>query len=210
MDSLTAQELKAVKEVKALAEEYGWDDDHSEFKDMLKQVRKKFKKEAGKMKKSTAQEDADEKKPTIKSWEHVKELTTKDFNEAKKLMIPFIPKGEWVSDRFCRGGRSTYEGTPQCKWHRLHTKDYTHFVRLIHYKNKMILQKAVLLGAEEEQEKEEEEEEKEEEGAASAEEEDEPPSAPPPPSPKAKKGKSRKAPEAEAPQGSSRPKRAKK
>ena len=51
MDSLTAQELKAVKEVKALAEEYGWDDDHSEFKDMLKQVRKKFKKEAGKMNK---------------------------------------------------------------------------------------------------------------------------------------------------------------
>ena len=108
-------------------------------------------------------EDADEKKPTIKSWEHVAELTTKDFGQAKKLMIPFIPKGEWVSDRFCRGGRSTYEGTPQCKWHRLHTKDYTHFVRLIHYKNKMILQKAVLLGAEEEQEEEEEEEQEEEE-----------------------------------------------
>ena len=210
MDSLTAQELKAVKEVKELAEEYGWNEDHHDFKDMLKQVRKKFKKEAGKMNKSTAQEAADEKKPTIKSWEHVAELTTKDFGQAKKLMIPLIPKGEWVSDRFCRGGRSTYEGTPQCKWHRLHTKDYNHFVRLIHYKNKMILQKAVLLGAEEEQEKEEEEEEEEEEGAASAEEEDEPPSAPPPPSPKAKKGKSRKAPEAEAPQGSSRPKRAKK
>ena len=104
------------------------------------------------MNKSTAQEAADEKKPTIKSWEHVKELTTKDFNEAKKLMIPFIPKGEWVSDRFCRGGRSTYEGTPQCKWRRLQTKDYKHVVRLIQYKNKMILQKAALLGAEDEQE----------------------------------------------------------
>ena len=71
MDSLTAQELKAVKEVKELAEEYGWKDDHHEFKDMLKQVRKKFKKEAGKMNKSTAQEDADEKKPTIKSFDQV-------------------------------------------------------------------------------------------------------------------------------------------
>ena len=86
MDSLTAQELKAVKEVKELAEEYGWKDDHHEFKDMLKQVRKKFKKEAGKMNKSTAQEAADEKKPTIKSWEHVAELTTKDFDQAKALM----------------------------------------------------------------------------------------------------------------------------
>ena len=210
MDSLTAQELKAVKEVKELAEEYGWNEDHHDFKDMLKQVRKKFKKEAGKMNKSTAQEAADEKKPTIKSWEHVKELTTKDFDQAKALMIPFIPKGEWVSDRFCRGGKVTYNGTPKCKWHRLQTKDGKHVVRLIHYKNKMILQKAVLLGAEEEQEKEEEEEEKEEEGAASAEEEEEPAPAPAPSSSKAKKGKSRKAPEAEAPQGSSRPKRAKK
>ena len=46
--------------------------------------------------------------------------------------------------------------------------------------------------------------------AAEAEEEEEQQPPPPPSSSKAKKGKSRKAPEAEAPQGSSRPKRAKK
>ena len=178
MCSLAKQELDELTLVEELAKKYGWKDDNPHYIRRKRDIMKKFQRLASVKNVSSAQEDADEKKkPTIKSWEHVAELATKDFKQAKVLMIPFIPKGEWVSDRFCRGGRSTYEGTPQCKWHRLHTKDYNHFVRLIHYKNKMILQKAVLLGAEEEQEKEEEEEEEEEEGAASAEEEEEPASA---------------------------------
>ena len=76
----------------------------------------------------------------------------------------------------------------------------------------MVLQKAVLPGAEDEkQEEEEEEENQEDEAEDEAEEEAEQPPPPPAKGPsKAKKGKSRKAPEAEAPQGSSRPKRAKK
>ena len=200
------QKLDELMKVKA---KMGWDEDDPRIKIEKDKLWKNYKKEAGKMLKSTAQEDADEKKPTIKSWEHVAELTTKDFDQAKKLMIPFIPKGEWVSDKFCRGGRSTYEGMPQCKWHRLHTKDYKHFVRLIHYKNKMILQKAVLLGAEEEQEDEEEEEEKEEEGAAPAAEEEEPASAPAPSSSRSKRGKGKRPAEAEAPQEATKPKKKK-
>ena len=75
------------------------------------------------MKATAKQEDADQNKPTIKSWEHVAELTTKEFLQAKKLMIPLIPRGEWVSDKFCRGGKVAYKGTLQCKWRRLQTKD---------------------------------------------------------------------------------------
>ena len=212
MCSLAKQELDELTLVEELAKKYGWKDDNPHYIRRKRDIMKKFQRLASVKNVSSAQEDADEmKKPTIKSWEHVAELATKDFKQAKVLMIPFIPKGEWVSDRFCRGARTTYEGTPRCKWHRLQTKDYKHFVRLIHYKNKMILQKADLLGAEEEQEDEdEEEEEKEEEGAASAEEEEEPPPPPPPPSSKAKKGKGKKAAEAEAPQDAPRPKRARK
>ena len=183
----------------------GWDDDNHRFKHEKDRLYKNYNKAAGKLKKATAQqEDADQNKPTIKSWEYVAELTTKDFDQAKKLMIPFVPRGEWVSDKFCRGGKVTYEGTPQCKWHRLQTKDYKHVVRLIHYKNKMILQKAVLLGAEEEQQQQEEEEE---EAAA-----EEPPVPPPPPpqSSKSKRGKGKKAAEAEAPQDAPKPKRSRK
>ena len=146
----------------------GWDDDDQRFMHEKNRLYKNYNKAAGKLMKATAkQEDADKNKPTIKSWEHVAELTTKEFPQAKKLMIPLIPRGEWVSDKFCRGGKVAYKGTPQCKWRRLQTKDGKHVVRLIQYKNKMILQKAALLGAEDEHEEEQEKEEEEEEEADS-------------------------------------------
>ena len=153
---------------------------------------------------STEQKDAEELAPTITSWQHMAVLITKDFDKAMKMMITHVP-GNWVADKWSRGGKVAYQGEPKCAWHRRQTKDGKKIVRLIQYKNQMILQRAVLLGAEEE---EEEEEQDEVEGEAEEEEEEPPP--PPPSSSKAKRGKSRKAPEAEAPQGSSRPKRAKK
>ena len=119
---------------------------------------------------STAQEDADERKPRITSWEHVAELTTRDFKQAEALMIPLIPRGEWVSDHWSRGGKVAYKGQPKCAWRRRQTKDGKHIVRLIQYKNIMVLQKAVLPGAEDEKQQEEEEENQEDEAEDEAKE----------------------------------------
>ena len=64
-----------------------------------------------------------------------------------------------MADKWSRGGKVAYKGEPKCAWRRHQTNDGKEIVRLIQYKNQMILQKAVLLGAEDEEEEEEEEEE---------------------------------------------------
>ena len=114
MASLMEEHVKEMKELMQLKELYGWDDDDPRFLYQKDEVYKNYKKMAGKMKKSTAQEDADKKKPRIKSWEHVAELTTKDFKQADALMIPLIPQGEWMADKWSRGGKVAYGGQPKC------------------------------------------------------------------------------------------------
>ena len=116
-----------------------------------------------------------------------------------------------MPDKWSRGGKVAYKGEPKCAWRRRMSKDGKQIVRLIQYKNQMILQKAVMLGAEDEQEEEEDEDDEEQEEAAAEEEEEAEEEAPPAKVPsKAKKGKGKKAPEAEAPQDAPRPKRSKK
>ena len=97
----------------------------------------------------------------------------------------------------------------KCDWRRRMSNNGKQIVGLIQYKSKMILQKAVMLGAEDEEDEEEEEDQEQEETAAEeakAEAEEPPPPAKEPS--KAKKGKGKKTPEAEAPQDAPRPKRA--
>ena len=54
-----------------------------------------------------------------------------------------------------RGGKVSYEGEPKCDWRRRMADDGKKIVRLIQHKGKVVLQKAVLLGAEDEEEEEE-------------------------------------------------------
>ena len=124
-------------------------------------------------------------------------------------MITTHVPGNWVPDKWSRGGKVAYKGETKCNWRRRMSNDGKQIVRLIQYKGKMILQNAVMLGAEDEQQQEGEEDQ-EQEGAAAEEAEEEADEPPPPaedPS-KAKKGKGKKTPEAEAPQDAPRPKRA--
>ena len=125
-------------------------------------------------------------------------------------MITTHVPGNWVPDKWSRGGKVAYKGEAKCDWRRRMSNDGKQIVRLIQYKGMMILQKAVMLGAEDEQEEQEEEEEEEQQEAAAEAEEEAEEEAPPAKEPsKAKKGKGKKTPEAEAPQDAPRPKRAK-
>ena len=161
-----------MKELKELKELHGWDDDDPKFIKKKAQIYKTYDKLAGKKKVSTAQKDAEEGAPFITLWEHVAELISKDFDKAFKVMIHHIPRGDWVADKWCRGGKVAYKGQPKCDWRRRQTKDGKQVVRLIQYKNIMILQKGVLLGAEDEKQQQQQQEEEEEEAAAEEEEED--------------------------------------
>ena len=87
--------------------------------------------------------------PTIISWKHVAVLGTKDFKKAQKMISIYVP-GNWVPDKWSRGGKVAYKGQSKCDWRRRMTKDGKQIVRLIQYKNTMILQKAVMLGAKDE------------------------------------------------------------
>ena len=58
-----------MRELKALAEEYKWEDDDPLYMKRKAELIKKYQKLAGKKNVSTAQEDADERKPRITSWE---------------------------------------------------------------------------------------------------------------------------------------------
>ena len=92
--------------------------------------------------------------PTIISWKHVAVLGTKDFETAQKMTRIYVP-GNWVPDKWSRGGKVAYKGEPKCAWRRRMSKDGKQIVRLIQYKNIWILQKAVMLGAKDEKQQEE-------------------------------------------------------
>ena len=141
MASLMEEHVKEMKELMELKELYGWDDDDPRFLYQKDEVYKNFKKMAGKMKKASTAQDAEDVAPTITSWEHVAELNTKDFDKAKKMMITHLP-GNWMPDKWSRGGKVAYGGQPKCDWRRRMTKDGKQIVRLIQYKNIMILQNA--------------------------------------------------------------------
>ena len=87
--------------------------------------------------------------PTITSWKHVAVLGTKDFKKAQKMISIYVP-GNWVPDKWSRGGKVSYEGEPKCDWRRRMADDGKKIVRLIKHMGKVVLQKAVLLGAEDE------------------------------------------------------------
>ena len=56
-------------------------------------------------------------------------------------------EGEFVADKFSRGGVVTYNGSAKCAWRRRMTKDGKCFIRLIMHKGKVVLQKAQIEGA---------------------------------------------------------------
>ena len=96
----------------------------------------------------------------------------------------------------------SYKGEPKCDWRRRMADNCKKIVRLIQHKGKVVLQKAVLPGAEDEQEDREEDvfEEKQDD-EAEEEAEEEPEVEPPPPAKapsKAKRSKAKKTHEDEA------------
>ena len=59
-------------------------------------------------------------------------------------MISIYVPGNWVPDKWSRGGKVAYKGEAKCDLRRRMSNDGKQIVRLIQYKGMMILQKAVI------------------------------------------------------------------
>ena len=93
-----------------------------------------------------------------------------------------------MADQWSRGGIVTYNGEAKCKWRRRMTEDGKTLVRLMKSNGKVVLQNAVLAGAEDEPQDDKKDDEEEEQKEAEVETEAPPPAAPSA-APPAKKGK---------------------
>ena len=70
-------------------------------------------------------------------WKHVAVLMTKDFEKAQKMISTHVP-GNWVADKWSRGGKVAYGDVPKCDWRRRMANDGKKIVRLIQHKGKVI------------------------------------------------------------------------
>ena len=57
------------------------------------------------------------------------------FEKAQKMIIIYVP-GNWVPDKWSRGGNVAYKGEAKCNWRRRMSNDGKQIVRLIQYKGK--------------------------------------------------------------------------
>ena len=104
-------ELKDLRELKAIKEEYGWPDDHPQFKLRLKAIQKKYSQLAKAESKSKGGKVKAPGQPMKKmvwgSKGGFKEVTTdaEEWDDAFDLLQK-IKKGEWDVDRSAPGNNS--------------------------------------------------------------------------------------------------------
>ncbi|KOO35593.1 hypothetical protein Ctob_015243 [Chrysochromulina tobinii] len=186
--SVVAQELAEVRDLKALAEECGWDDNSKEYKDRMASINKKYKAlmKMGSMTVSM-QGGSSSAKQTKQNFIWVDSATRDagDLEEAVKLLPEVFGEGKYgTSGVFSRGGKQKFK-EEECVWKRV-SKDGKHY-RIIQHSTGYFYQKGFLPsdtaeGEDDEEDAEEEEQDRIEEQGG---EEDEPPEKPTKP---AKKG----------------------
>jgi hypothetical protein len=197
--SVVAQELAEVRDLKALAEECGWDDNSKEYKDRMASINKKYKAlmKMGSMTVSM-QGGSSSAKQTKQNfiWVDSAKRDAGDMEEAAGLLPEVFGEGKYgTSGVNSRGGKQKYKGE-ECVWKRV-SKDGKHY-RIFQHSTGYFYQKGFLPSDTEEQHEEQEnEEDKDGEGDDDdqlEEEKGEEEEEAQPPSKKAKGGKGAKAP----------------
>ena len=155
-----AQELAEVKAAKELAHEYGWAEDSKDYKDMLNNIRKKYK-DLMKMSKMTAKSgmgssSAKQTKEKI-IWVDAAKKDAGDFKEAVELLPEVFGEGHYGSSGVnSRGGRQNFQGEP-CAWKRV-AKDGKHY-RIIEHSTGYFYQEGILPSQTDELDEEQEDKE---------------------------------------------------
>ena len=197
--SVVAQELAEVRDLKALAEECGWDDNSKEYKDRMASINKKYKAlmKMGSMTVSM-QGGSSSAKQAKQNFIWVDSATRDagDMEEAVGLLPEVFGEGKYgTSGVNSRGGKQKYKGE-ECVWKRV-SKDGKHY-RIFQHSTGYFYQKGFLPSDTEEQDEEQENEEDKDsadEGAGDEVEEKGEEEASEPPSKKPRKGgKDAKAP----------------
>jgi hypothetical protein len=196
--SVVAQELAEVRDLKALAQECGWDENSKEYKDRMASINKKYKAlmKMGSMTVSM-QGGSSSAKQAKQNFIWVDSATRDagDMEEAVGLLPEIFGEGKYgTSGVNSRGGKQKYKAE-ECVWKRL-SKDGKHY-RIIQHSTGYFYQKGFLPSDTAEQHEEEEiNEEKDGEGDDDEleEEKGEEEEEAQPPSKKAKGGKGAKAP----------------
>ena len=196
--SVVAQELAEVRDLKALAEECGWDDNSKEYKDRMASINKKYKAlmKMGSMTVSM-QGGSSSAKQTKQNfiWVDSAKRDAGDMEEAAGLLPEVFGEGKYGTRGVnSRGGKQHFKGE-ECVWKRV-AKDGKHY-RIIQHSTGYFYQQGLLPSDTAEPDEEEEiNEDKDGEGDDDEleEEKGEEEEEAQPPSKKLKGGKGAKAP----------------
>jgi hypothetical protein len=199
--SVVAQELAEVRDLKALAEECGWDVNSKEYKDRMASINKKYKAlmKMGSMTASMQGMGSSSAKQTKQNfvWMDSAKKDAGDMDEAAGLLPEVFGEGKYGTRGVnSRGGKQHFRGE-ECVWKRV-AKDGKHY-RIIQHSTGYFYQQGLLPSDTAEPDEEEEinedkdgegddDELEEEKGEEEEEEEAQPPSKKP------KGGKGAKAP----------------
>ena len=158
--SVVAQELAEVRDLKALAEECGWDDNSKEYKDRMASINKKYKAlmKMGSMTVSM-QGGSSSAKQAKQNFIWVDSATRDagDMEEAVGLLPEVFGEGKYgTSGVNSRGGKQNFKAE-ECVWKRL-SKDGKHY-RIIQHSTGYFYQKGFLPSDTAEQDEDEGEEE---------------------------------------------------
>ena len=158
--SVVAQELAEVRDLKALAEECGWDVNSKEYKDRMASINKKYKAlmKMGSMTVSM-QGGSSSAKQTKQNFIWVDSATRDagDMEEAVGLLPEIFGEGKYgTSGVLSRGGKQNFKAE-ECVWKRL-SKDGKHY-RIIQHSTGYFYQKGFLPSDTAEQDEDEGEEE---------------------------------------------------
>lgn len=197
--SVVAQELAEVRDLKALAEECGWDDKNPKYLDRLNDINKKYKglMKMGRMTASMQGMGSSSAKQTKQNfvWMDSAKKDAGDMDEAVGLLPEVFGEGKYGTRGVnSRGGKQHFKGE-ECVWKRV-AKDGKHY-RIIQHSTGYFYQQGLLPSDTAEQDEEEKiNEDKDGEGDDDEleEEKGEEEEEAQPPSKKPKGGKGAKAP----------------
>ena len=158
--SVVAQELGEVRDLKALAEECGWDVNSKEYKDRLASINKKYKAlmKMGSM--TVSMQGGSSSAKMAKQnfiWVDSAKRDADDMEEAAGLLPEVFGEGKYgTSGVNSRGGKQNFKAE-ECVWKRL-SKDGKHY-RIIQHSTGYFYQKGFLPSDTAEQDEDEGEEE---------------------------------------------------
>ena len=144
--SVVAQELAEVRDLKALAEECGWDDNSKEYKDRMASINKKYKAlmKMGSMTASMQGMGSSSAKQTKQFivWMDSAKKDAGDMEEAAGLLPEVFGEGKYGTRGVnSRGGRQHFKGE-DCVWKRV-AKDGKHY-RIIQHSTGYFYQQGLL------------------------------------------------------------------